>query len=319
VSKKSQKRRGPRPASTIAPRPAAAADPAGRPRLTRTTAGVLGVSVAAIGLVAIWAIWLAPRETRTGGLTATQAAGPSASSMAGSSTSGSTSPSGASAVPGGSAAPGASAEPGGQVAEAVIAALHADPFKAHVEESILASTITKGARITITAKAVGDVSGKDAAIRTSGTGNGPPTDEQIVTVGDVAWIKATAARTWEVHPRSVVAPSLDGLLSTVQPLDDPLQLQDVGVETLDGVAVHHLTAVGAVAYHSLNGIDGVYDNFDIWATAEGIPVDMKATFSEIQGIDSITGSTEIRYTKVGGPITITPPAAAPTLAPSTTP
>jgi hypothetical protein len=270
---------------------------------------VLGVAIAALGLVAVLALVIAPRATRSGGLTGSSA--PSASSLAASGSSGSTSP-GASAAPG-------SAAPGGKVAEAVIAALHADPFKAHVEESILASTITNGARITITAKAVGDVSGKDAAIRTSGTGNGPPTDEQIVTVGDVAWLKATAANTWEVHPRSVVAPSLDGLLSTVQPLDDPLQLQDLGVETVDGVSVHHLTAVGAVAYHSLNGIDGVYDNFDIWATAEGIPVDMKATFSEIQGIDSITGSTEVRYTKVGGPITITPPAGAPTLAPSTTP
>jgi hypothetical protein len=285
--------------------------------VTRTTAGVLGLSVAAIGLVAILALVLAPHGTRSGGLTASQVAGgsasPSASSIAGSSASGLTSPSGGSAAPGGSVAPG------GKVAEAVIAALHADPFKAHFEESILASTITNGARITITAKAVGDVSGKDVAIRTSGTGNGPPTDEQIVTVGDVAWIKPTAATAWEVHPRSLVAPSLDGLLSTIQPLDDPLQLQDLGVETLDGVSVHHLTAVGAVAYHSLNGIDGVYDNFDIWATPEGIPVDMKATFSEIQGIDSITGSTEVRYTKVGGPITITPPAGAPTLAPSTAP
>jgi hypothetical protein len=314
VSKKSQKRRGPRPAPTSAPRPAA--DPGGRPRLTKTTTGVLGVAVAAIGLVAVWALLLAPRASNSPSARASQVAGGSASPSASSAAaggSGSTSPSG------GSAAPGASAAPGGKVAEAVIAALHADPFKAHVEESILASTITKGARITITAKAVGDVSGKDAAIRTSGTGNGPPTDEQIVTVGDVAWLKETSAQTWEVHPRSVVAPSLDGLLSTIQPLDDPLQLQDLGVETLDGVSVHHLTAVGAVAYHSLNGIDGVYDNFDIWATAEGIPVDMKATFSEIQGIDSITGSTEVRYTKVGGPITITPPVGAPTLAPSTTP
>jgi hypothetical protein len=275
---------------------------------------VLGVAIAAIGLVAIWALLLAPRASHSGPATASQVAGASASPAASSGApggSGSTSPAGGSVAP--------SAAPGGKVAEAVIAALHADPFKAHVEESILASTITNGARITITANAVGDVSGKDGAIRTSGTGNGPPTDEQIVTVGDVAWLKPTAAKTWEVHPRSVVAPSLDGLLSTIQPLDDPLQLQDLGVEILDGVSLHHLTAVGAVAYHSLNGIDGVYDNFDIWATADGIPVDMKATFSEIQGIDSITGGTEVRYTKVGGPITITPPAGAPTLAPSATP
>ena len=85
------------------------------------------------------------------------------------------------------------------------------------------------------------------------------------------------------------------------------------------MALHHLTSSGSVIYRAPDGSDGTYDTFDIWVTAAGIPVLMKATFSEIQGIDSITGSTEVRYAKVGGPITITPPAGAPTLAPSTTP
>ena len=200
-----------------------------------------------------------------------------------------------------------------------MAALHVNPFIAHVEESVLASTLTNGRRLTITASAVGDVSGRDVAIRTTGTGNGPATDEQVVAVGDVSWIRPAKATTWEVHPRTFVAPSLDGLLSAVQPLDDPQVLVDTGVETLDGASVHHLTAVGAVAYHSLNGIDGVYDSFDVWATDKGIPVLVKATFSEFQGINSITGSTEIRYSKVGGPIAITPPEGAPTLAPSSSP
>jgi hypothetical protein len=274
-------------------------DAVSRPRPWRAI-GLIGALLAVVALVAVWALVATPRPTQ--------------SAVAGASAPASVAPS---AVPSGasSASSGPSIAPGGKVAEALVAALHVDPFVAHVDEAILASTITNGRRLTITANAVGDVSGPDVAIRTTGTGNGPATDEQIVTIGDVAWIRPTKATAWEVHPRSLVAPSLEGLLSTIQPLDDPQVLVDMGIEDLDGVKVHHLTAVGAVAYHSLNGIDGLYDTFDIWATDTGIPVLMKATFSEVQDVNSITGSTEIRYSKVGGPITITAPAGAPSLAP----
>jgi hypothetical protein len=228
-------------------------------------------------------------------------------------------PAAASAAP--SAAPAASvpaastAGGGGKIADAVIAALQADPFKAHVEESILASSLTGATRITLTAKAVGDISGSDVAIHTTGTGGGPPTDQEIVSVGDVAWVRAKGASGWDVHPRSDLDASLDGLLQAIRLIDDPSILVDTGVETLDGAPVHHLTAPASVAYRSPNGLDGTYDNLDVWATDAGIPVLIKATFSAAQGVNSITGSTEIRYSKVGGPITITPPAGAPTLAP----
>jgi hypothetical protein len=215
-----------------------------------------------------------------------------------------------------SSAAAASTSPGGgKLAEALVATLQADPFVAHVEESILASSTTGATRITLTAKAVGDISGADMALHTSGTGGGPATDQEIVSVGDAAWVRAKGAPTWDVHPRTDVATALDGLLHTVRLLDDPTQLVDSGVETLDGKSVHHLTAPGFVKYQSPSGLDGSYDTFDIWATDNGIPVLVKASFSAAEGINSITGSTEIRYSKVGGPITITPPAGAPTLAP----
>ncbi len=221
-----------------------------------------------------------------------------------------------SAGPAASFAPAASTAPGGgKLAEALVATLHADPFMAHIDESILASSLTGATRITLTAKAVGDISGRDMAIHSSGTGGGPPTDQEVVSVGDVAWVRAKGAPTWDVHPRSDVASSLDGLLHTVRLLDDPTQLVDAGVETVDGVALHHLTAPGFLAYQSPSGLDGTYDSFDIWTTDAGIPVLVKARFSAAEGVNSIGGSTEIRYSKVGGPITITPPAGAPTLAP----
>jgi len=256
------------------------------------------VALAALLVLAFSACSPAPAGTATRGPTTT---GPAA---------GAASPS---APATGSVAP--SAAPGGKVAEDLVATLHGDPFIAHIEESILASSRTGSVRITLTAKAVGDVSGRDAAIHATGTGGGPPVDQETVAVGDVAWTRKKGAATWDVHPRTDVASSLDGLLTTIRLIDDPSQLVDLGVEDLDGASLHHLTAAGSVAYRGLTGVEGSYDTFDVWATDKGVPVLMKATFSEVQGINSITGGTEIRYTKVGGPITIAPPAGAPSRAP----
>lgn len=210
--------------------------------------------------------------------------------------------------------PNPSAAIGGKVAEALVATLHANPFIAHFEESILSSSLTNGTRITLTAKAVGDASGRDVNIHSSTTGGGPATNQDFVSVGDVAWFRSTGDPDWTVSERSGVAASIDQLLATVQLIDDPNLLVDTGVEELDGQSVHHLTG-DAVSFHLPNGIAGNYYSFDVWATASGVPVLVKATFSQVQGINSITGGVEIHYSKVGGPITITPPAGAPTLAP----
>jgi len=203
----------------------------------------------------------------------------------------------------------------GGVVEALVAALHADPFKAHIDETILASALTGATKIKVTATAVGDISGRDVAIHITGTGSGPATDHEVVSVGEDAWIRAEGAPTWELHPRIDVAPSLDGLLQAIGLIKDPAQLVDTGVETLDGTALHHLTAPRSIAYESPDGVAGTYDSFDIWTTDSGIPVLVKATFSAAQDTNSINGSTEIHFTKVGGPVTITRPAGAPTAAP----
>jgi hypothetical protein len=210
---------------------------------------------------------------------------------------------------------GPSPSPGGKVAEALIKVLHANPFQTHFNEKILASSLTGATRITLTANAEGDVSGQDVAVHTTGTGNGPPTDEQIVTIGNVAWTRAAGATAWDVNPRSAVSSSVDGLLNAIRLIDDPNQIADLGVETVDGQSVHHLTGIGAVAYNSIDGVAGAYDTFDVWTTAAGVPVTMHATFSDATNGNQITGSTDITYSKVGGPITITAPAGAPTLAP----
>lgn len=204
----------------------------------------------------------------------------------------------------------ASAAPGGKLAQAMVAALHHDPFIGHVDESIVARSTAKTVTVNVTAKAVGDIVGRDVAIHATGTGAGPATDDDIVTVGDAAWTRSAGAQAWQPHPRTAVAASVDGLLKTIQLIDDPNQLADIGVEQVDGQFLHHLTAAGTIAYRSADGADGAYDTFDVWVTDQGIPVLAKASFSAAQGENAIVGNTDIRYSNIGGAIRISPPAAA---------
>lgn len=201
------------------------------------------------------------------------------------------------------------------MAEALIRTLRADPFIAHVEETTVARTTTRALAINVTAKAVGDVSGKDVALHVTGTGNGPAVDQELVSVGDAVWIRRGGSTTWEVHPRSAAASAIDGILATIRLIDDPNQLVDVGVEEVDGRQLHHLTAAGSIAYSSADGAAGAYDRFEVWATADGVPVLAKGAFSAALGTDSVVGNVDVRYSQVGGPITIAPPSGAPTLAP----
>lgn len=201
------------------------------------------------------------------------------------------------------------------MAEALIRTLRADPFIAHVEETVVTRTTTRALAINITAQAIGDVSGKDVALHVTGTGNGPAVDQELVSVGDAVWIRRGGSTTWEVHRRSVAASAIDGVLATIRLIDDPNQLIDVGIEEIDGQQLHHLTAAGSIAYTSADGAAGAYDRFEVWATAEGIPVLAKGAFSASLGTDSVIGNVDVRYSNVGGPITIAAPAGAPRLTP----
>ncbi len=298
MSKKAQKRRGPRPARQ---RAAAEAVPTTSARRRPTPIVLVGL---AGGSIAIVLLAVAGVAALTSGRSPSASPTPSPPAAAVASSSPRPAASGSPTTP-----------PGGPVAEALVAALHADPFRAHVDESVLARRVSGTTALNLTARATGDISGRDVAIHATGTGGGPATDQELVSVGDVAWTRAAGAPAWTVQPRSDVASEIDGLLATIALIDDPTELVDLGVETVDGQSVHHLSARGDVPDPSGAGSGGVYETLDVWATGAGIPVAMSGTFSSSQGADSITGSTEIHYTKVGGPIAIAPPDGAPTLAP----
>jgi hypothetical protein len=197
------------------------------------------------------------------------------------------------------------APPGGPIAEALVAALHKSPFVAHVDETTVARSTAGTTTVTVRAAAAGDVSGKNVSLHVTGTGAGPAVDQEVISVGDTAWIRPKGGA-WVTHPRADAASAIDGLLQTIALVSDPNQLADLGVETLDGRSVHHLTAATTILYES-GDVAGSYQDFDVWVTAAGIPVRMKGSFAASEGDNALVGNVDIQYSQVGGPITIKPP------------
>jgi hypothetical protein len=250
---------------------------------------VVMIVLAGLGLVAVAAL------QRGGGATPVPSSPPPSSAVAPSPT------------PTGSALSG-----GGPLAQKLVAALHADPFRAHIDETTVARSTNGTVTITLTAKAEGDVSGRDVALHVTSTGGGPAVDQEVVSVGSTTWIRRTGATTWEVHRRLDAAASIDGLLTTIRLIDDPSQLADAGPDTLDGQTVRHLTAIGTIGYRSPEGVDASYDRLDVWTTDAGVPVLVRGSFSGQNGTNSVVGNVSIRYSDVGKPVTISPPGGAPT-------
>ena len=81
----------------------------------------------------------------------------------------------------------------------------------------------------------------------------------------------------------------------------------VGLETIDGQGLHHLTALpGRVPYTS-----GTFDALDLYVLADGTPVLMQGVFTNKAPGVTVVGKTAVKYSDFGGPITIEAPSPAP--------
>ncbi len=301
MSKKTPKRRGPRPSATTA-QPVAAG-----PRWV-PIAGIGVLLMALVVLVGWWVFIAVPGGTRPGILA------PTPSSSAGRAAGQTAAASAAGGPAASTSATAGSASPGGALAEAAIKALNANPFLGHVAVTTVARDATKATLERETATASGDISGSDVDLHVTDVGgSNPAVDQDVVVAGDTAWIRP-AGGSWIAHPRGDVSASLDGLRETVSLLADPAQLVDLGVETIDGQQLHHLSAANGVTYQSASGT-GAYDSLDLWVTETGVPVIAKGSFNATYGQTPVVGSVDIRYSDLGKAVTIRPPDGAPTLAP----
>ncbi len=200
---------------------------------------------------------------------------------------------------------------GGPLAEALVAKLAADPLVLHIEQVAKAETTVKGTYVTADVRLSGDMKGPDLYLSISGTSGGQGIDQELVVLGETAYVR-TGNGAWTSSPRSAVAATLAALTKAIRLVDDPQDLREVGVETIDGQSLHHLTASGTIPYAPSSGGTGQYDVFDIWVLDDGTPVLAKTAFSATDAAGNKgTGTTDFTFSKFGGPIEIVAPSTGP--------
>jgi hypothetical protein len=196
------------------------------------------------------------------------------------------------------------ADAGGPYAEALVAALAADPLVMHLEQVASATSPAGDVEATLS----GDFAGDDFDLTMQLTSAAGGVDMDMVVVGDTAYVRVRGDEDWTSVPRDVAEAEVAGLVQNMRLVTDPLDLRYVGPEDVDGRELHHLTASRAIPYAPAAGGTGDYDEFDIWIEEDGTPVLAKTAFSakDPTGVE-VTGTTNFEFSNVGGPIEIVAP------------
>jgi hypothetical protein len=193
--------------------------------------------------------------------------------------------------------------------ERALALLQGDTFIGHVDQVATVSSEVGGKALKVEATMSLDVSGPDLSAHLESAA--AKLDSDIVIVGHSAYTRSKGGN-WKTVPRAAVAGSLASLIAALTLVSSPAQLRDLGLETIDGRSLHHLTAASTIPYSTTAGTVGKYDAFDFYVAEDGTPVLFRSAFSAKQGATPISGTTELRYSKIGGPIVIVAPKDAPT-------
>jgi len=195
------------------------------------------------------------------------------------------------------------ADAGGPYAEALVAALAADPLVMHLEQ-VATATTTLG---DVEAMLSGDFSGNDLDITMHIAAGANEVAMKMIVLGETAYVQQGDAD-WVSVPKDAAEAELAGLVQNMRLVTDPLDLLYVGVEAIDGRDLHHLTASRTIPYAPAAGGTGQYDVFDIWVEEDGTPVLAKTAFSatDPNGV-AVSGTTNFEFSNVGGPIEIVAP------------
>ncbi|HYO43555.1 MAG TPA: hypothetical protein VES19_10200 [Candidatus Limnocylindrales bacterium] len=221
-------------------------------------------------------------------------------------------PSAAVAPSSASATPGAVVD-GAAFTRAVVARLQAEPFVAHVEQiadAITTETTEDGKTVerpNVQLTASYDFSGDDMRASLTVATTGVTRRSEMAAVGDTFWSRDDESDWVAISRSAEVQQGLDEMYQTVRITDDPAALQYIGLETLDGEQLHHLSALpGRVPYAS-----GTFDALDLYVRADGTPVLLNGKFTtEAPGV-VVEGTTAVAYSSFGGPISIEPPVPTP--------
>lgn len=195
-------------------------------------------------------------------------------------------------------------------AKAAVAALHKDPFFAHVEQVSTATHSMGGQSEKILATMSADFAGDDIGLDLEMSAIGQRIELQLRLVGKNAYVKQGGV--WIKGKRSALKGDalthLNEMVDAVRVIEDPNDLRYMGQERVGKQDLQHFRALRQLPYETGLGFSGHYDEFDIWVQSDGTPVRYKATFSaEDKKIGKVTGTMTMDFTKFGGPIKVKAP------------
>jgi hypothetical protein len=157
-----------------------------------------------------------------------------------------------------------------------------------------------------------DVSGTDVAFVQAHQQGDQVTESARINLGGTTFGRE-AGGGWTSSPRTMVTPLTGRTILMLSGTDNPAKLEDLGVETVDGRALHHLRVTAPVSWQIGNDITS-FGSFDAWVTDDGTPVLARAV-NPPEG-DWPGSQLEIRISNVGGPVVIRAPDGVPAVTPS---
>lgn len=202
----------------------------------------------------------------------------------------------------------ASIDPGARYAVALVAALASDPLVLHAVQTTKATASYNAESAKLNTTMTMDLSDRDHHMHVvSKTPAGKTVKTDLIVVGKSAYVRIGGAK-WTKTPRTDYERSRTDIVRAFQLVRNPSLIRYVGLETIDKRKLHHLTAVQDLPFITVTGMTGTYTRFDVWVEEDGTPVLVKGKFTTVidYGIE-ITGNSEMRISKFGGPIKIVAP------------
>ncbi len=208
---------------------------------------------------------------------------------------------------------------------AAFVAILADPaLQAGIVQQATATSETGDDLLDLRVTMAGELALPDVALEIAIETEGESTRFALVVVGDRSFVDLGEG--WlEAPPGSVDTTELTDALVVVS---DPDDLEYAGTQVVDGHTLYHLAAVRPLPY-SPGGLPGTgdemgtIDDLDAYVEADGTPVRIELSFTagSTDGAIATTvfGTTQIRFTDVGGGQVIVPPSLAPTATPTAAP
>ena len=196
---------------------------------------------------------------------------------------------------------------GGPLVALVVERMSRTPFRTRLDvRATTVATTDGGPTRPVDATQTGVINDHDFDLEVGTTTAGIVSRAHVVALGDTLYVKVGEAA-WQLSDRANAAAGIEASLREIRRTLATDDLADLGAETLDGQAVHHLTMTAPGAIHDPVNPLIVFDAYDLWLLTDGSPVRRKEVMRVSQGSLASTYTSDTRYSGFGDPMTIVAP------------